>query len=109
MAVRKRRGVWYYDFMINYVRYKKAVPEARTKAQAEHAESQARLEVFQGKYGRPVGDSIFIEFAENVWLPWSREHKLSHKDDEYFIKPFRQFFGKKTFAEISPLLIEKYK
>jgi integrase len=109
MAVRKRGGVWYYDFMINYVRYKKAVPEARTKAQAEHAESQARLEVFQGKYGRPMGDSVFIEFAEKVWLPWSRENKLSHKDDEYFIKAFREFFGKKTFAEISPLLIEKYK
>src|SRR5262249_61913107 len=73
MAVRKRGGVWYYDFMINYVRYKKAVPEARTKAQAEHAETQARLEVFQGKYGRPMGDSGFIEFAEEVWLPWSRE------------------------------------
>jgi site-specific recombinase XerD len=109
MAVRKRSGVWYYDFMINYVRYKKAVPEARTKSQAEHAESQARLEVFQGKYGRPVGDSVFIEFAEKVWLPWSRENKLTYKDDEYFIQPFREFFGKKTFAEISPLLIEKYK
>lgn len=109
MAVRKRGGVWYYDFMINYVRYKKAVPEARTKAQAEQAESQARLEVFQGKYGRPMGDSIFIEFAEKVWLPWSRENKLSYKDDEYFIEAFREFFGKRTFAEISPLLIEKYK
>ena len=109
MAVRKRGGVWYYDFMINYVRYKKAVPEARTKAQAEHAETQARLEVFQGKYGRPMGDSVFIEFAEEVWLPWSRENKSSYKDDEYFTEAFREFFGKRTFAEISPLLIEKYK
>ena len=109
MAVRKRGGVWYYDFMIRGVRYKKAVPEARTKAQAEQAESQARLEVFQGKYGRPTGDSIFIEFAEKVWLPWSRDNKLSYKDDEYFIEAFREFFGKRTFAEISPLLIEKYK
>ena len=66
MAVRKRGGVWYYDFMINYVRYKKAVPEARTKAQAEHAETQARLEVFQGKYGRPMGDSVFIEFERKI-------------------------------------------
>ncbi len=109
MAVRKRRSVWYYDFTIRCVRYKKAIPEARTKAQAEHAESDARLEVFQGKYGRPTGDSVFIEFAEKVWLPWSRENKLSHQDDTYFFKAFREFFGKKTFAEISPLLIEKYK
>jgi integrase len=109
MAVRRRGSVWYYDFTIRGVRYKKAVPEARTKAQAEHAESDARLDVFQGKYGRPTGDSIFIEFAEGVWLPWSRENKLSYKDDEYFIEAFREFFGKRRFAEISPLLIEKYK
>jgi site-specific recombinase XerD len=109
MAVRKRGSVWYYDFMIRGVRYKKAVPEARTKAQAEQAESLARLEVFQGKYGRPAGRSVFIEFAEKVWLPWSGEHKRSHRDDTYFIEAFREFFGQKTFAEISPLLIEKYK
>ena len=53
-----------------------------------------------------MGDSVFIEFAEKVWLPWSRENELTYKDDEYFINPFREFFGKKTFAEISPLLIE---
>jgi len=56
-----------------------------------------------------VGDSVFIEFAEKVWLPWSRENELTYKDDEYFINPFREFFGKKNIAEISPLLIEKYK
>src|SRR5262245_34228161 len=56
-----------------------------------------------------MGDSGFIEFAEDVWLPWSRENKSSYKDDEYFIEAFREFFGKRTFAEISPLLIEKYK
>jgi hypothetical protein len=50
MAVRKRGGIWYYDFMIRHVRYREAIPEARTKAQAEQVETKVRLSIFEGKY-----------------------------------------------------------
>jgi len=40
MAVRKRGGVWHYDFMIRRVRFREAIPEARTKWQAEQVETQ---------------------------------------------------------------------
>jgi integrase len=95
--------------MIKRVRYRGALPEARTKAQAEHAAAQVRLQVYQGKYGVAAGTTGFIAFAEQVWLPWSRAHKRSARCDETHLKIFRAFFGKKTFSEITPLLLEKFK
>jgi integrase len=41
MAVYKRNDVWYYAFCIRGARYRKAVPEARTKYQALQAETKA--------------------------------------------------------------------
>ena len=42
---------WYFDFQIRGARYREAIPEARTKFQAEQAETKARDQVFQGTYG----------------------------------------------------------
>ena len=107
--VRKRGNRWYCDFMIKRVRYRDAIPEARTKHQAEQAEARIKLEVFEGKYGGPKGGGSFAEFAEKVFLPWSREHKRSWKDDEYHVATLKAYFRGKSFREITPMLIEKFK
>ena len=109
MAVRKRGGRWHYDFMIRRVRYRGTLPEARTKDQAQRAENQVKEDVYNGRYGKPTGDTVFIEYAENEYLPWSRENKRSWKDDEYHVETFRVFFKGKTFREITAMLIEKFK
>jgi integrase len=109
MAVRKRGNVWYYDFMIKGVRYREAIPEARVKWQAQQAEAQARRDVFQGKYGKPTGERQLAEFVKNEYLAWSKDNKLSWRSDESYIKAICDFFGKKCFREITPMLIEKYK
>lgn len=51
---------------------------------------------------------MFIDFAENVYLPWSKENKRS-TSDQYYVEVFKAFFKRKTFAEISSMLIEKFK
>lgn len=65
-------------------------------------------EIHEGVFGRPTGSAVFIEFAEKVYLPWSKENKRS-TSDQYYIDVFRAFFKRKTFAEISSMLIEKFK
>lgn len=107
--VRKRGDRWYYDFMIRRVRYRGAIPEARTKWQAEKAEAKIRLEVYEGKYGSEAGNTNFAEFIDTVYLPWARSNKLSCRDDELNCKVLCQYFGSKSFSQISPLLIEKFK
>ena len=106
-----KRPRWRFAFTIRGVRYRASIPEARTKYEAEQAEIEAKKEVFEGRYGRPSGGHDFMKFVEEVFLPWSKENKRSWYDDQLFanvIRESKQFRGK-TFAQISPLLIEKFK
>ena len=45
MTIRKRGTRYYYDFMIRRQRYRGAIPEARTKAEAEQAETKIKSKV----------------------------------------------------------------
>jgi integrase len=108
MSVYKRGGHWHFTKTINGVRYRGAFKTARTKAQAEEAERGELRKIHEGTYGKPKGSTVFIDFAENVYLPWSKENKRS-TSDQYYIEVFKAFFKRKTFAEISPMLIEKFK
>lgn len=106
-----RNPRWRYAFTIRGVRYRAAIPEARTKYEAEQAETDAKRAVFEGTYGRPTGGQDFIKFIDEVFLPWSKANKRSWYDDELFtnvIRESRHFKGK-TFAQISPLQVEKFK
>jgi integrase len=109
MAVRKRGTIWHYDFMVRRVRYRGTIPEARNKAQAKQAEARARLDVFEGRYGKPGGTEGFTKFAREVYLPWAKENKRSWKSDSYHVEVLASYFGQKTFAEITPMLIERFK
>ncbi len=48
-----RKGThWHYYFRVRGVRYRGALPEARTKRDAEQAESQLKRDVFEGRFGK---------------------------------------------------------
>jgi integrase len=42
-------------------------------------------------------------------MPWSKANKRSWKHDEFRTRTIREYFGGKTFREVSPLLVEKFK
>jgi integrase len=107
--VRKRGYRWYFDFMVRRVRYRGAIPEARTKWQAEKVEARIRLEVYENRYGRSSGGQLLSEFVDKVFLPWSKANKRSSRDDELHANVICDFFAGKTFDQISPLLVEKFK
>ena len=99
-------------FCIRGVRYRGAIPEASTKFDAEKAETKIRQDVYEGRYGRPTGSKDFGKFVEEVYKPWAMENKRSFKsNDKYKLSIIceSKCFKGKTFAQISPLLIEKYK
>ncbi|MBA3568221.1 MAG: tyrosine-type recombinase/integrase [Pyrinomonadaceae bacterium] len=112
MPVQRRRNRWHYAFCIRGVRYRGALPEARTKFEAEKAETKVRQEVYEGRYGRPTGEKDFVAFVEAVYKPWAIENKRSFKSNDKYKLPViceSKCFKGKTFAQISPFLIEKYK
>ena len=65
------------------MRYRGAVPEARTKFEAEQAETKIKLSVFEGRYGKQAGDKGLVEFIDDVYLPWARQNKRSWKHDNF--------------------------
>jgi integrase len=109
MAVRKIGQRWYYDFQVRKSRYRGVIPEARTKAQAETAEVKIRNKVFDRKYNTQADTVTLAEFIDAVYLPYARLNKRHPILDELHCKTILAFFGKKTFAQITPFLIEKFK
>lgn len=109
MTVRKRGNAWHYDFTIKRVRYREGIPEARTKSQAFQAETKARQDVFDGKYKRSTGGQLFSAFVEKTFLPWSRLNKRTWYDDQLIAKVLIDFFSGKTFDQITPMIVEKFK
>jgi integrase len=116
----KRSPRWRYAFTIRGVRYRAAIPEARTKYEAEQAELEAKKAVFEGRFGRPSGEHEFAkfvgdpdakdgEFAEGTYLAWAKANKRSWRHDRFRAQVLIEYFRGKTFAQISPLLVEKYK
>ena len=87
MPVHKRGDRWHYAFCIRGVRYRGALPEARTKFEAEKAETKIRQEVYEGRYGRPTGEKDFGRFVEEVYKPWARENKRSFDNNEKYKLP----------------------
>jgi integrase len=116
----KKSPRWRYAFTIRGVRYRASVPEARTKYEAEQAEIEAKKAVFEGRYGGPTGSTDFCKFfgdpdAEGgrfpagTYMAWARDNKRSWKFDQWAGRVLRQYFAGKALAQITPMLVEKYK
>jgi integrase len=108
MAVRKRGGRWHYDFMIKTKRYRGVIPEARTKAQAERAETQIRQDAYEDKYEKAAAPS-FESFVKEEYLPWSKLNKRSWRSDVGHVEVLIREFGEMNLNEITPVLIERFK
>jgi hypothetical protein len=111
MTIRKRGRKYHYDFTLpGYPRMRGVIPEARTKWEAEQAEIKLKREVFENRYDlRHTGTDRLADFIDTVFLPWSKLNKRSWRDDAYTATILKEYFGGKTFREITPMLIEKFK
>ncbi len=110
MSVYKRGSHWHYRFRVRRVRYRGALPEANTKWEAEQAESKIKQEIFEGRFGQvDLGSDRLADFIEKDFLPWSKANKRSWRHDEFRTRTICEYFGGKTFREISPLLVERFK
>jgi integrase len=101
---------FYYSFRIRGKRYRGAIPEARTKWQADQAELRIKQEIFEGRFGtQETGKRFVTDFIDSDYLPWAKANKRSWRDDEYKLPVIRSFLSGKSFQDVSPLLIEKFK
>jgi hypothetical protein len=70
----KGKGIWIVEFSLRGHYIKEAIPEARTKQQAEEAETKIKREIFDDKYNPAAGNKDFTEFVDEV-LCRGRRHR----------------------------------
>src|ERR1043165_2682514 len=105
----KGKGTWIVEFRLRGHYVKQAIPEARTKAEAEQAQTKIRRDIFDDKYERAAGNRDFTEFVDEVFVPWAKTSKRSWQDDEERARPLKEFFAGKRLRDITPMLIEQFK
>ena len=105
----KGKGTWIVEFRLRGHYIKAAIPEARTKAEAEQVQTHIKRAIFDDKYNRAAGNKDFTEFVDEVFVPWAKASKRSWQDDEERARPLKAFFEGKRLRDITPMLIEKYK
>jgi len=92
------------------VRYRGALPEARTKQQAEQAESKIKQEIFEKRFEvEEKGIDLRSDFLDDVYLPWSKVNKKSWRDDVYMVPMLKAYFEGKALRDISVQLVERFK
>jgi integrase len=89
--------------------YRGALPEARTKWQAEQAETQIRQQVYEGKFGGLAIVPRLKDFIDEIYLPWAKANKRSCRDDVWRSGVLIEYFGKQRRDEIAPFQIERFK
>ncbi|HEX2271983.1 MAG TPA: hypothetical protein VHH35_20740 [Pyrinomonadaceae bacterium] len=65
----KGKGTWIVEFRLRGHYVKQAIPEARTRAEAEQAQMKLKRDIFDDKYNRASGNKDFTEFVDEVFVP----------------------------------------
>ncbi len=111
MKVRKRKdtGKWVVDFRNNGERVQLTLPNVQTEREAEQAAAAIMTDMFRQTYGFDQRSTSFAEFVAEVFLPYSKANKKSHRCDKIACKTLGQFFKKKSLKQITPTEVEKFK
>ncbi len=96
--------------MVRGRRYRGAIPEARTKEEAENALTKIRRDAYERKFDRVAkGNQSFVKYVSNTYLPWAMANKRSWRDDVMHARIICEFFAGETFNDINRRMIERFK
>jgi len=90
---------WWVEFRINHKRILKAIPEARTQKEADHAERKISHDLFENKYESGKGTGFSTYFRDS-YLLWSLLEKSSYRDDVSRGQELTSFFGDRPIRSI---------
>ena len=109
MSVRKRGGVYHYQFQIKNRTYYGTFEDAKSDGEARKLEKDEKAKVRLGlrKEDKSI-DSDFCTFVNDVYLPYARENKRSYKHDEFRCKVLTDYFAGKRFSGITMLDVVRF-
>ncbi len=100
---------WTAEFILKGRRVIRAIPEARTQAEAMRAEAKLREDIYHRRYGGVI-DVGFTDFFESNYLPWLKDrHPASYRDAVSRGKVLKQFFATQKLQEITTKECERLK
>ncbi len=114
MTVRKRGQFYSCQFKIDgeFHRYtfngNDGQPYAKTKTEAKRIEENLKHSIRDGSFIQNAELSVFAKFFDEVYMPYSKKHKVSWEDDEQRGRKLKQAFGDKRFHQITRRMIEKF-
>jgi integrase len=103
------KAKWWMEFSLRGHYVLQSIAGARTRAQAERAESNVRESIYNGKYNKGCGTDRFSEFVDTAYLPWAKDNKKSFGHDEGRAETLKEFFGNRQLRDITPMQIERLK
>src|SRR5688572_2468320 len=74
------QGTWVVEFSLRGHYVKEALPEARTRKQAEQAEINLRQAIFDRRFNPTSQTTLLSDFIDHVYLPYTKENNKSWKD-----------------------------
>jgi len=102
------RARWWLEYKLKGRRIHHAIPEARTKAQAERAEVNEREAIYNYRYNQRT-DIGFTKYYDEYYLPWLEEKKRTRVvDAESRVKKLKEFFGNRFLREITRRDVERF-
>lgn len=108
MSVRKRGGVYHYQFQINNQTHYGTFLEAKSDAEARKLEKDEKAKVRLGLKQDKLIDGDFCSFVNDVYLPYARENKRSYVHDEFRCKVLTDYFAGKRFSGITMLDVVRF-
>ena len=99
---------WWMEYRLNGRRVHRAIPQARTKAQAERAEVSEREAIYNRRYNKGT-DIGFRDYYDESYLPWLTEKKASQVlDAESRVKKLKEYFGNRMLSDITRRDVERF-
>lgn len=111
MSVYKKNEKWYYNFMIDGIRYHKAIKGCTNHKDALKAENVVKTEIMKANYNLVENTkNTTLEEAVQLYKEYSKANKKSYKLDNQYCKVFIEEWGAKTkLKDITPQKIERFK
>ncbi len=107
MGVRKRGGVYHYQFQSKGVTYCGTLPDATTDAGARAQEADEKAKVRLGLRPQQSVDDDFCKFVNEVYLKQSTD-KASYRHDEFRCAVLTEYFAGMRFRDIKPILVSTF-
>jgi len=108
MSVRKRGGVYHYQFQIKNQTYYGTFEDAKSDVEARKLEKDEKAKVRLGLKQDKLIDGDFCSFVNDVYLLYARENKRSYVHDEFRCKVLTDYFAGKRFSGITMLDVVRF-